>query len=57
MGEVTDHQEEKTMGELELALKENRKSPGTDNLQVGLHKFEGTALKKQRVIFFQQLAA
>jgi len=47
MGELTDHQEEETIGELELALKKvkNRKSPGTNYLYVGLLKFECTSPK------------
>lgn len=59
IGEVTDHQKEKTMGELELALKKTkkRKSPGTGNLHVGLLKFEGTSLKNKSSLSFNNLCS
>jgi hypothetical protein len=57
MGEVTGHEEENTMEKLDLELKKakNRKSPGTNNLNEDLLKYEGASLKKQRSLLFNNL--
>jgi hypothetical protein len=49
MAETTDYEEDITMEELDLVLKKakNRKSPGTDNLNVELFKYGGRLLKNK----------
>jgi hypothetical protein len=50
MVETTDYEEDVTMEELDLVLKEakkNRNSPGIDNLNVELFKYGGGLLKNK----------